>query len=448
MNGVATPLRSVFRALVRALWMGPAGDGHRANHVVFVTQMFPPEKGGNASRIHDTATALQEGAWEVTVLAPPPTIPPGEFDRSWQRIRTEAVDGVTVHRLWTPQPLVADPSMVRRIPYYLVFAGHAAAWLLRHHRRYDVVLTSSPPIFTGAPGIVAAACRKRLVVDVRDLWIDAAVSLGYLDRDSILERASRAFQRLVLHAADLVTVTTETTGRRVREGYGDGLGETTVVVPNGVDTDRFSPVDPAADGRGEAPTAEAMSAESAERPTIIYTGNLGTAQDLAACIGAMAHLEDDRAVLQLVGGGDDESRLRSLATALDVEDRVEFVGPIPREAVPVYLARATVGVAPLKDTQSLSYAMPTKVYEYLACALPTLVTGRGEIARFADGAGCVHADNDPERIADRLDDLLSDEDRRRRIGETGRERVRDRYDRTAIADHLEGELSTLLERRG
>jgi glycosyltransferase involved in cell wall biosynthesis len=411
--------------------------------IVFVSQMYPPEKGGNPSRIHDLAVHLRDEDWDVTVLAPPPSYPPGEFERTFRRASTDTIDGVTVHRLWTWQPRGDDPGMKSRLPYFLVFAMHALVWLLRHRRRYDVVVTSTPPISTGAPGLLAVALGKPWVVDVRDLWIDASISLGYLEEGSLIERVSRWFQRTVLHAADRVSVTTEGNGRRLRETYGQSLAGKLLHVPNGVDTDTFRPAgDEASTADG---TAAGDEASTADRPTIVYTGNLGSAQDLESCVRAMAHLENEDAVLTLVGNGDRKAALQRLVSDLGLDDRVEFMGTIPRAEVPAVLNRATVGVAPLKDSEELAYAMPTKVYEYLACKLPTLVTGRGEVERFVEASGGgVHAENDPERIADRLDELLADPARRRRLAEQGHEYVTARHGRRAIASSLSDELGTLV----
>jgi glycosyltransferase involved in cell wall biosynthesis len=412
-------------------------NGH-ARRVVFVSQMYPPEKGGNPSRIHDTAVHLRDEGWDVTVLAPPPSYPPGEFERTFRRASTDTIDGVTVHRLWTWQPRGDDPGMKSRLPYFLLFAIHALLWLLRNVRRYDVVVTSTPPISTGAPGLLTAALGKPWVVDVRDLWIDASISLGYLEEGSLIERVSRRFQRTVLHAADRVTVTTEGNGRRLRQTYGQSLGDKLLLVPNGVDTTTFRPA-------GDEATTD--DRDAADRPpTVVYTGNLGSAQDLESCVRAMAHLDHEDAVLKLVGSGDRKAALQRLVTDLDLDDRVEFTGTIPREEVPGVLARATVGVAPLKDSEELAYAMPTKVYEYLACKLPVLVTGRGEVERFVEeSGGGVHAANDPERIAERLDELLADPERRRRLAERGHEHVTAQYGRHAIAGRLSDELEALLD---
>ncbi len=429
-------------------------------HIVFVSQLFPPEKGGNASRIHDTARELRREGWKVTVLAPPPSVPPGAFDRSWRRIDTDTIDGITVHRLWSCQPLVEDPGMVRRLLYYLLFGIHAMLWLLWNVRRYDIVITSTPPISTGAPGLLADVLGKGWVVDIRDLWIDASISLGYLSRGSALERISRRFQRTVLHRANRIAVTTDTLQECVRAEYGETLAGRIMIVPNGVDTDRFTPfAEPP--GRlsessvnGSVALVESNrpaepqggSSGSTDQPVIVYTGNLGSAQALDIVVEAMAYLDHETAVLRLVGGGDRESSLRELAAECGVADRVEFVGVVDRVAVPAHLHAATIGIAPLKENDALRYAMPTKVYEYLACGLPTVVTGSGEIERFIDvSGGGVHAENDPEQLARHLDCLLEHDDHREQLGAAGREFVIDHYDREAIAKRLSAALMELRE---
>ena len=409
-----------------------------ARRLVFVSQAFPPEKGGNASRIHDNATSLTDENWDVTVLSPPPCYPPGEFDRSWQRQSTDQVNGVTVHRLWTWQPTRQDPSFVSRLVYYLVFAVHALVWMLLNARRVDVVVTSTPPISTGAPGLVMSALGKPWLVDVRDLWIDASISLGYLEEGSRIERVSRQFQRTVLYRADRISVTTPSMRRLVCERYGEALEEKTVVLPNGVNTDEFAPRDES--GSGQRSVSDAAESQ----PTIIYTGNLGHAQDLESLVRAMAHLSSDDAVLKLVGSGDAESELKRLTAELGLDDRVEFVGLVERERIARLIIDAAVGAAPLKNSDELSYAMPTKVYEYLACGVPALVAGRGEIERFAERSGAaIHVENDPERIAEQLDELLADEMRREALGDDGRRYIESNYDRREIASMFDDQLTQI-----
>jgi len=394
---------------------------------VIVSQRYPPEKGGNASRIHDTAVNLGDG-FNVTVLAPSSCYPPGNFERTWKRKQTDRDKGVVVHRLWTWQPQRENPSLLRRLPYYLIFALHAALWLVLNFRQYDVVMTSTPPITTGFPGLVAAAIGTPWVIDVRDLWIENSIALGYISADSPLVTAGRTFQRLALHSADRITVTTETLGDAVADTYGSEFRDRVRVIPNGVDINRFSSV----------------STPESSGSRIVYTGNIGSAQALEPCIRAMQHVSSDDAVLQLVGDGDEVSRLKDVTARLGLEDRVEFVGLVDRDRIPEILDTATIGLAPIKDSPELDYAIPTKLYEYMACSLPVVVTGRGEIKRLAaDTDAGIHTEPTPESIGAAIDSLLENPDKRVAMGRDGYRVVSEAYDRQAIAGRLGEVFRTL-----
>lgn len=400
-------------------------DGETAGRAVFVTQHYPPEQGGAASRIHDTAANLSEEGWDVDVVTPPACYPFEEYERSWKARETYDDDGITVHRIWTWQPSHRDPGVLARLPYFLLFALHAIVWLFQHRGDHDVLITTTPPIFTGLVGLFGSLFTP-WVVDVRDLWIDNAVELGYIERGGLAERSARWLQRTVIERADRLTVTTAGLGAAIANRYGESLTGKTVVVPNGVDTERFAP--------GDGP----------EEPVVVYTGTLGRAQDLETAIEAMAHLESV-ATLRLVGSGDAEGDLKRLAGRLGVDDHVEFVGLVDREEVPGILNRAQVAIAPIKSTDELAYAMPTKVYEYLACGLPTVVTGQGEIVEFAAASGgTLHTESDPEALGSELDRLLSDPSLRREMGIAGRQEAVEEHGRRAIARRLSDQLTSLI----
>ncbi|WP_418286674.1 glycosyltransferase family 4 protein [Halorubrum sp. DTA46] len=396
---------------------------------VVVSQHYPPDRSGNASRIRDTCRHLSEEGWDITVLAPPPSFPHGRFQRSWQRETTSVADGVTVHRLWAWQPTADDPSFLSRLAYYVLFPLHALLWLVFNYRGYDAVVTSSPPIFTGLPGLVVGGIGgKPWIVDVRDLWIDAAVGLGFVSPGGLIERASRRFEQLVLRLADRVTVTTTVLGDRLTELYGVP-NERIRHLPNGVDTDEYRP-------EGD-PTEQ----------TIVYTGNVGHAQDLESCVRAMESVTAANATLRIVGDGDLRAELERIVAERDLGDRVEFVGLLPRDEIPGVLNDATIGVAPLKQQPTLAYAVPTKAYEYMSCELPVIATGSGEIRTLieASGGGVV-VENDPEQLASAFDELLADVDRRETLGAKGREHVIERYDRRTVARRLDGILREVVGR--
>lgn len=398
----------------------PSGD---SESVVIVSQHYPPDKSGNASRIHDTAKHLVTEGWDVTVLSPPPAFPHGQFDRSWSRKESRENDGVTVHNLWAWQPAAEDPGFVSRMAYYLLFPLHVLLWLLVHHRDVDAIITSSPPIFTGIAGLPFGLFGKiSWLVDVRDLWIDASVGLGFIEEGGIAERISRRYERWVLSTADRITVTTSVLGDKLAEQYGLDRGKI-VHLPNGVDTDEFEPT------------------ESDPEPTIVYTGNVGHAQDLDSCIRAMSRIDHPEATLKIVGDGDIKGDLEQLVQKESLNESVEFTGMVEREEVPKILDEAMIGIAPLKSDESLEYAVPTKVYEYMSYELPVVTTGIGELETLVEQAGSgYHVANEPDAIASAFETLLDDDEKREELGAKGRQHIIEHYDRGVVASRLSATL--------
>lgn len=398
--------------------------------VAVISQNFPPDSLGNASRIHDNTKHLADDDWEVTVLAPPPTFPFGSFDRTWRRSWTDERDGMTVHRLWTWQPTTEDPGLISRLLYYIIFPLHALLWLTLNYRSFDVIWLSSPPVFVGLAGLPFALLdRKPLVVDVRDLWIDSAIELDFIEAGGSFERLSRIYERYLLEAADRITVTTAMLGSRLVARY--GIDDTTVHhIPNGVDAHRYTPT----------------AAETADPKTIVYTGNVGHAQDLESCIRAMASLERDDVVLRIVGDGDRMPALERLVETEGLQDVVEFVGLVPRESVPGFIEDAEIGLAPIKADEALAYAVPTKSFEYMASGVPVIATGIGEIESLVEtsNAGTV-VDTDPDAIAAAMERLLDDPAERGRLGTNGRQHIVEHYDRAVIARKLGTVLETATE---
>ncbi|NMC89357.1 MAG: glycosyltransferase family 4 protein [Methanomicrobiales archaeon] len=394
--------------------------------VCIISQHFPPERSGNASRIYDTAVHLARLGIDVTVLAPHPTFPTGSFPRTWRRIREETVDGVTVVRLWTWQPTSGDPGFVSRMAYYLLFPLHALLWLCSPQNRFDVIITSAPPLFTGIPGyVLRRTSNVKWILDIRDLWIDASVSLGFIREGSVYEKMSRRFEAMCLSRADLVGVTTEEIARRITARY--RVPAPIELMPNGVNTEVFRPTN------------------TGKKQRIIYAGNVGHAQDLAKVALAVKSMNGTRNVeLLIVGDGDTRECLERLVEVENLTGSVTFTGILSRDEIPRLLSESLVGVAPLKQLKTLEYAAPTKAYEYMACGIPFIGCGNGEIANLANESGAgVIADNTPEAIAAAISSLLDDPDRMEEMGRRGREYVAEHYDRRTVALRLKQQIERM-----
>lgn len=122
-------------------------------------------------------------------------------------------------------------------------------------------------------------------------------------------------------------------------------------------------------------------------------------QDLV--IEALPLLPD--ATLVLAGAGEDETRYRSLAQRLGVQDRVIFAGSLPHDQLPRWLAAADAMVLPSK-----SEGLANAWVEALACGTPIVICdagGAGEL--LTDPVAGRIAEPSPQALAAAIGEVLA-----------------------------------------
>jgi glycosyltransferase involved in cell wall biosynthesis len=163
-----------------------------------------------------------------------------------------------------------------------------------------------------------------------------------------------------------------------------------------------------------------------EEPTLVTVANLEAHKSQADVIRALAVLQGRHPTLRylLVGGGPDRPQLEALAQSLGVGDRIRFTGPLPHSEALSELARCHIHVMPSRiDGFGVAHI------EAMAAGLPTIGgagTGAEDIARACEGALLVRP-GDSSALVRALDELLSDDARRERLGEQARKTVADRF---------------------
>jgi colanic acid biosynthesis glycosyl transferase WcaI len=390
--------------------------------ILIISQHFPPEESGNASRVYDMSKNLVEFGSHVTVYSPFPSFPHGSFPKVNKLRMNRNIDGIHHYKTWNWQPDAKDPRFISRIAYYLIFPLLSTIRALLNSKHYDVIITTAPPIFTGIPGyFVKKITRKKWLLDVRDLWIDASVALNFIKKKGILYRAAQLYEKICYGTCDQILVTTEKVEEAIRNTYGVP-NDRIHIVPNGVDTTIYRP-------------------SQQKKNQLIYTGNIGYAQDLETVILSIKKINEQTKNkpfdFYLVGDGDIKRNLEAFTKKNHVDDHVFFTGLVHRERIPGLIGESLIGVAPLKNLESLEYAIPTKCYEYMGCGVPFLGTGRGEIEKLAieSHAGLI-AKNDVDSICEKICYLLDHPEEREEMGRQGRNFVEKYYDRKLITKHL------------
>ena len=201
---------------------------------------------------------------------------------------------------------------------------------------------------------------------------------GYESLGPERARAIGERERALIARADLVLVTSQA----LLESKG-GFNLNTHWVPNGVNYAAFAR---AAIERREPPEVAHLS-----HPRVGYVGAINDKIDLDL-LSRVARAQEG-AALVLVGPVRVTSDAgRAGIQALRGLSNVHFVGRVPVERVPDYVAACDVGLLPYRLNEWTRNIQPLKLYEYLACGLPVVSTDvpavrcEAEVVRIADGA--------------------------------------------------------------
>jgi PEP-CTERM/exosortase A-associated glycosyltransferase len=264
--------------------------------------------------------------------------------------------------------LIRNWETVRKIPLYRetrIIRALEKTLLDNWHDDIRLVDAHSS-LLNGIAG--ARVSRKKkvpLLYEIRALWEDAAVDQGKTREGSPRYRMTRHLETRIINRADHVTVICE--GLK-NDLLARGVAEAKItVIPNGVDTDTFQPLDP----------DEGLREKYNLRDKTVF-GFIGTFfyfEGLEFLIrAAKIILNSARDVkFLLVGSGQEHDRLKRLTRELDLEDKVIFTGRVPHGEIRKYYSVVDVFVYPRISRRVTELVTPLKPLE--AMAMEKIVMG-------------------------------------------------------------------------
>ncbi|MEP6892162.1 MAG: glycosyltransferase [Gaiellaceae bacterium] len=389
--------------------------------ILLVSQYFPPEIGATQSRMQAFAEYLAQRGHDVTVIAEFPNHPHGVFPDQYRRrlVEDDHSNPYRVLRVWVR----ANPekTQITRLSFYTSFMAMAAAVAPRAGRP-DVVIATTPPLFTGLAGwAIARAMRAPFVLDVRDLWPAAATSLHQISPGAPT-RAAEALERHLYRAASAVVAVTKPFCEHI-----DAIrsrSPATALIPNGTLEQFF--VD---DGRDRLGVAD-------DRYLVTFAGTLGIAQALPSTLDAAARV-DGNTEFSFVGDGPVKPLLVKQARALGLEN-VRFHEQIPLESITPVLAGSDALLVTLSAHPTFRQFVPSKLIDFMAVGRPVILSAAGESAALVEsaGAGVVVPPEDPDALVGAVAWLKAHPEEAAEMGRRGRAFARTRL-RSAHAAELE-----------
>lgn len=231
-------------------------------------------------------------------------------------------------------------------------------------------------------------------------------------------RVQATCERLAVRRADAVVSTSRYSRQRIVQAYGVPAAKV-VIVPELIDLSAW--------------TAEALphGEMGADPPAILAVAHMYPRKNLGLLLKAFARLRDAGVPFRgwMVGDGPSRRAWERLRDSLALQDRVTFLGTIPRRQLVERYRQAAIFCLPSRQE-----GFGIVFLEAMACGKPIVAARAAAVPEtVADGeTGFLVDPDDPEALARSLTALLRDPDLRQGMGEAGRRRVeRYRADRVA-----------------
>ena len=271
--------------------------------------------------------------------------------------------------------------------------------------------------FLGGANIAAAVLRP-VAPKTRLVWSIRASDMD-LSHYDWFQKLTYKLECLVSRAADLI-IANSYAGRDFAVAHGVPR-DRIVVVPNGVDTDRFRP-DQAlrSEQRAEWGLGD-------DQIAIGVLARLDPMKGHASFLRAAAKVHGLRGDVRFlfIGAGPEQRELMELAATLGLADVVAFTG-MTEDPV-----RALNGLDICCSPSAFGEGFSNAIAEAMACGIPVIATDVGDSARIVGGAGLVVPRSDDSALAAAM---LSAIEGDRRMGADGRRRIADNFSIDAMVE--------------
>lgn len=311
--------------------------------ILIVTPVFPPEIGGPATYTWELAHRLKNH--DVSVIA---------FGD-----RADKLSGL--------RPLKVRNGFLRKIPFVGSFVRQLDLYfsILKKGRDCDLIYIQGPLVVGYFGTLAAKKLRKPVMMKfVGDIAWETASAKGKTDKDldEFLEGGGGGFLRKLqfksLRRADTIVVPSEYLRDVLCNYYLVPVTKIHVIY--------------------NAVLVPELTRKANLKKTIVTVGRLVKHKNIAGIIEAFSLLRDEKTELVVIGGGPELNNLQSLASKLDMTDKVIFKGALSRQETLHEVANADLFVL-----NSIYEGLPHAVIEAMYLKTPVVasdILGTTEVA--------------------------------------------------------------------
>lgn len=302
--------------------------------------------------------------------------------------------------------------------YRFLWGGFNVARYLFKNRFDAILISNDTPKFLFLYSVLAKMFCKKVIF----VFDEYPTPIRHFQKTDIPSWKKKAYRLILPRFSGYISIS-----QRLADYYTHYIKKPFFIMPIIVDTDKFGKV----------------FTEKYTTNRIIYVGNMELTKDnvdliIKAFARILPHHNDLQ--LDLYGTPSKENllKLNRLIEDLKLQEHISFKGRIPSEEVPAVLRQAQILVSSQPDTVRAEGGFPTKLGEYLAMGIPTLISNVGENAFYVKaGQECFFAEPDNiEAYAEKLEYILSNYEEALIVADRGKQLIQNKYSHVSVGTNL------------
>lgn len=309
--------------------------------ILLITQNFYPELGSASNRIGVLFKLLNDSAYKSYVLTTQPTYPSHdlfEHDQYYNDKKLNSLEKTNVFRLKTSANKQSK-SFLKRTFYFVEEFLRLRIFLTFHKIKYDYIYVTSPNIFLAWGTLFFKKKNTKYILEVRDLWPDSANEISGININWLMP-ILKSLEKKMYRSADKIVINNLYFNEHINSLL--DKPKQILYLPNAIKK------------------SELISINKNKEFTVIYTGNVGHAQDVKMLLEVAKSLNEKNIYFKAIVYGAHSNFFKEKTLHLKY---IDVLDPMPRSKCLYEISKAHISLSLLKKSDVFFNVLPGKVID-------------------------------------------------------------------------------------
>ena len=258
-----------------------------------------------------------------------------------------------------------------RVLGYLIFVFSSLYVLIfKVEKKYDIIIATSPPLTVMFIGLISRFIKSgKLVFEIRDLWPDVVVDLGVLKSKTLISIIKK-FEFWFYCKADFINVLSPDFKSYLLKEYNIDTSKIWFIPNGGDDGLNFS--------------------DNNKEPNdfvVVYAGAMSLVNAVSELLDVAQATLGLNVSYVLIGDGSEKENLKERVEQEGLYN-VKFYSLLNHSVTMSLINDADVGVVTYQRGQALNMNYTNKMFDYLSCSKPVLLSLTGASKDFIENYEC------------------------------------------------------------